>query len=64
MIRLLNAGFSRLKKDKLFWGLTIVIIGFALLLLYNAYSDMKEYNSVVQPPYVGFFNSFSPVIEI
>ena len=60
MIKLLNAGFSRLKKDKLFWGLTIVIIGFALLLLYNAYSDMKEYNSVVSVD--GYFLNIGALI--
>ena len=47
MIKLLNAGFTRLKKDKLFWGLTVVVIGFALIMLYNAYSDMLEYGGNV-----------------
>lgn len=47
MIKLLNAGFTRLKKDKLFWGLTVAIIGFALIMLYNAYSDMLEYGGNV-----------------
>ncbi len=47
MIKLLNAGFTRLKKDKLFWGLTVAVIGFALIMLYNAYSDMLEYGGNV-----------------
>ena len=47
MIKLLNAGFTRLKKDKLFWGLTVAIIGFELIMLYNAYSDMLEYGGNV-----------------
>ena len=47
MIKLLNAGFARLKKDKLFWGLTVAVIGFALIMLYNAYSDMLEYGGNV-----------------
>ena len=47
MIKLLHAGFTRLKQDKLFWGLTVAIIGFALIMLYNAYSDMLEYGGNV-----------------
>jgi ABC-2 type transport system permease protein len=48
MIRLLNAGFTRLRKNKVFWGITIFSIGFALLMIYTEYSDMKKYEKVIE----------------
>lgn len=48
MINLLNAGFTRLKKNKLFWILTIFTIGLALFMIYTQYSDMKKYKEVVE----------------
>ena len=48
MIRLLNAGFTRLRKNKVFWGITIFRIGFALLMIYTEYSDMKKYEKVIE----------------
>ncbi len=48
MIRLLNAGFTRLRKNKVFWGVTIFSIGLALLMIYTEYSDMKKYEKVIE----------------
>ncbi len=48
MINLLNAGFTRLKKNKLFWILTIFTIGLALFMIYTQYSDMKKYKEVIE----------------
>lgn len=48
MIKLLNAGFTRLRKNKLFWILTIFSIGVALLMIYTQYSDMKNYGDVIE----------------
>lgn len=48
MIRLLNAGFTRLRKNKVFWGITIFSIGLALLMIYTEYSDMKKYEKVIE----------------
>ena len=48
MINLLNAGFTRLRKNKLFWVLTIFSIGLALLMIYSRYSDMKNFGDTVE----------------
>ena len=48
MIKLLNAGFTRLRKSKLFCILTIFSIVFALCMIYTQYSDMKKYGSVIE----------------
>lgn len=48
MIRLLNAGFTRLRKNKAFWLLTIFSIGLALFMIYTQYSDMKKYEEVIE----------------
>lgn len=48
MIKLLNAGFTRLRKNKLFWLLTIFSIGLALFMIYTQYSDMKKYGEVIE----------------
>lgn len=48
MNKLLNAGFTRLRKNKLFWLLTIFSIGFALFMIYTRYSDMKAYGDVIE----------------
>lgn len=48
MIKLLNAGFTRLRKNKLFWLLTIFSIGLALFMIYTQYSDMKRYEEVIE----------------
>jgi hypothetical protein len=48
MIKLLNAGFTRLRKNKLFWLLLIFSIGFALFIICNQYSYMKKYEEVIE----------------
>ncbi len=48
MIRLLNADFTRLRKNKLFWLLSIFSIGLALFMIYTQYSDMKKYGEVIE----------------
>lgn len=48
MIKLLNAGFTRLRKNKVFWILTIFSIGLALFMIYTGYSDMKKYEEVIE----------------
>ncbi len=48
MIRLLNAGFTRLRKNKAFWILTIFSIGLALFMIYTQYDDMKKYGEVIE----------------
>lgn len=48
MIKLLNAGFTRLRKNKIFWLLTLFSIGLALFMIYTQYSDMKKYGQVIE----------------
>lgn len=48
MIKLLNANFTRLKKNKTFLLLSIFSIGFALLIIYNQYSDMTKFDQVIK----------------
>lgn len=48
MIKLLRAGFTRLRKNKVFWLLTIFSIGLALFMIYTRYSDMKKYGEVIE----------------
>lgn len=48
MIKLLHAGFLRLRKNRLFWLLTVFSIGLALLMIYGGYSDMKKYGETIE----------------
>lgn len=48
MIKLLRAGFTRLRKNKLFWILSIFSIALALFMIYTRYSDMKTYGDVIE----------------
>lgn len=48
MIRLLNAGFARLKKNKIFWVLTAFSIVLALFMIFMQYSDMIKYGNTVE----------------
>lgn len=48
MIRLLNAGFERLRKNKIFWLLTIFSVGFALLIICTQYKNMIKYDKVIE----------------
>lgn len=47
MIKLLDAGFTRLRKNKLFWILLSFIILFALYVNFINYSNMKNYNATI-----------------
>lgn len=48
LIKLLNAGFTRLRKNKLFWILTIFSICLALFMIYTQYSDMNKYGRTIE----------------
>lgn len=48
MINLLNSGFTRLKKSKIFWVLIVFSIFLALFVISTSYSDMKKYESVIE----------------
>lgn len=48
MIKLLNAGMMRLRKNRVFWLLTIFSISLALFMIFTRYSDMKNYNDVIE----------------
>lgn len=48
MIKLLNAGFERLRKNKIFWLLTLFSIGIALFMIYTQYSNMKKYGETIE----------------
>ena len=55
MIRLLDAGFTRLKKDKFFWSMCICVVFIVLLVLYNNYSNMKKYDEIIEIDRLFFF---------
>lgn len=48
MIKLLNAGFTRLRKNKLFWILSLFSTCIALFMIYTRYSDMKTYGDTIE----------------
>ncbi len=48
MIKLLNAGFTRLRKNKLFWLLTIFSVGLAIFMACLGYSDMNKYGRTIE----------------
>ena len=62
MIKLLNAGFTRLHKSKLFWILSIFSIGLALFIIYTRYSDMKTYGTAIEVEQIMF--NYSTIIGI
>ena len=47
MYKLLNAGFSRLKKSKVFWGMVIINFGIAYYCLYSTIYDDNVYASLI-----------------
>ncbi len=47
MINLLNAGFARLRKNKLFCMLMIFTVGLALAIVFTQYYNKKEYGEVI-----------------
>lgn len=48
MFKLLNAGFTRIKKNRIFFGCIIVTIGIAIFMLVSNYLDMKNYNAEIR----------------
>ena len=62
MIKLLNAGFTRLRKNKLFWLLTLFSIVLALFMIYFRYNDMKTYEDTVAVEQLMF--NYSTIIGI
>lgn len=62
MIKLLNAGFTRLRKNKLFWLLTLFSIVLALFMIYFRYNDMKAYEDTVKVEQLMF--NYSTIIGI
>lgn len=48
MIKLLNAGFTRLRKNKLFWILSIFSIALGLYMVFINYSGMKNYGDTIE----------------
>ncbi len=48
MIKLLNAGFTRLRKNKVFWLLTLFSIGLALFMTYMGYNNIKRYGDTIE----------------
>lgn len=62
MIKLLNSGFTRLRKSKLFWLLSIFSIGLALFIIYAQYSNMKKYGDTIKIEQIIF--NYSTMIGI
>ena len=62
MIKLLNAGFLRLRKNKLFRILVIFSIGLALLMVYTGYTDMKKYGDTIETEQLMF--NYATIISI
>ncbi len=62
MIKLLNAGFTRLRKNRLFWLLTIFSICVALFIIYSAYNDMDKYGRTIEVEQLMF--NYSTIIGI
>jgi len=62
LIRLLNAGFTRIKKNKLFLLLSIFSIGLALFMVLNGYNSMKKYSEIITVD--GLILKYSVIIGI
>lgn len=48
MLKLLNAGFTRLRKNRAFWILSIFSIALGLYMLFINYSGMKKYGDTIE----------------
>ncbi len=62
MIKLLNAGFNRLRKSILFWILIITIIVISCFVVLQEYNDVVKHGEVISTEQVIFI--FSPYIGI
>ena len=62
MIKLLNATFTRLRKNKLFWLLILFSIGVALCMIHTEYSDMKNYGDTIEVEQL--ILNYSPIVGI
>lgn len=57
MSRLLNAGFKRMIKDKLFWICLIALISFGIVICLSQYKDMLEYKIEADPNNIIFISA-------
>ena len=48
MTKLLTAGFTRLKKDYLFYLVLLFTLGLACFMIYTQYLDLKRYHEVIE----------------
>lgn len=48
MLRLFNAGFTRLRKNRLFWLLTLFSACLAIFMIYTQYGNMKNYGDTIE----------------
>ena len=48
MIKLFDAGFTRLRKNRLFWILSLFSIALAFFMIYTRYWDRKVYHDVIE----------------
>ena len=61
MYKLLNAGFSRLIKNKIFWGIVVITVIIALGLVFNRISSSGFFENELEPVltnyiyFIGFF---------
>ncbi|MCM1192850.1 MAG: ABC transporter permease [Butyrivibrio sp.] len=55
MNKLLKAGFTRLRKSRIFWLMTLFSVCWALFVIYTQYSDMKRYQEVIETEQVFLF---------
>lgn len=55
MNKLLKAGFTRLRKSRIFWLMTLFSVCWALFVIYTQYSDMKRYQEVIEMEQVFLF---------
>ena len=62
MYRLLDAGFERIKKNKVFFGCIIATIGIAIFMLVSNYLDMKNYNAEISTSEL--ISNYLPMIGI
>ena len=60
MPNLLKASLTRIKKDRLFWGLAILTIVFALALIISAYIDRNKFNEIYKT--IDFFPRIGIII--